>query len=425
MTAGLATEGLSLEQAPPLSVPASFFLVAPVALVGAGALLAYGGAELMWTRYGASTLAMLHLGTLGFLAAVMLGALYQMIPVVAGAPVPGVRLAHAVHALLVLGALSLVAGLFSSSRSATVLGASTLGVALGLFLVPVAVALARAPTKNATVTGMRLAVAGLAALVLLGVAMGLSRGSGAAAPRYPGWVTAHLAIGFIVWVGGLISAVSFQVVPMFYLAPAWPRWAERAIPALVGVTLAALLAAIAVDAGPRWMAAAAAPGALSVWLLHPLITLRGIRRRKRRRADPSVLFWQAGLVLALGLLPVGACAALADDSRWPVLFGWLVVWGWAGLIVHGMLTRIVPFLVWFHRFSPLVGSVPVPPMKKLWPARYATAGLALHLTTVLLGAIAIGTGSALVARSAGAGLVLTGVTLGAALLRVLSAPVPR
>ncbi len=95
------------------------------------------------------------------------------------------------------------------------------------------------------------------------------------------------------------------------------------------------------------------------------------------------------------------------------------------LIVHGMLTRIVPFLVWFHRFSSLVGSVPVPPMRQLWPARFAGAGLGLHLATVLLGAADVGTGSALVARVAGGGLVLTGVSLGAALARVLSAPVPR
>ncbi len=34
-------------------------------------------------------------------------------------------------------------------------------------------------------------------------------------------------------------------------------------------------------------------------------------------------------------------------------------------IVHGMLTRIVPFLVWLHRFAPRIGEIRVPSL--YWP----------------------------------------------------------
>ena len=219
------TEGLSLEQAPPLLIPVSFFLVAPVALIAAGVVLIYGGEQLLWTRFGAHAPAMLHLGTIGFLAAVMLGALYQMIPVVAGARVALVRLAHAVHACLVGGGAALVYGLLESSRVAVLLGAVGLASSLIGFIVPVGVALACAPTRTATVTGMRVAVLGLVTLVVLGVTMAILRGSEAASSHYPQWMAIHVAVGFTVWLGGLITAVSFQVVPMFYLAPAPPRWA--------------------------------------------------------------------------------------------------------------------------------------------------------------------------------------------------------
>ncbi len=107
---GPSAGGLRTDQAPPLSIPASFFLVAPVAMIASGVLLASSDVVLV-SRLMPFAMAATHLGTLGFLGALMLGALYQMIPVVAGVPVPWVRLAHVVHALFVAGLGMLVAGL--------------------------------------------------------------------------------------------------------------------------------------------------------------------------------------------------------------------------------------------------------------------------------------------------------------------------
>ena len=57
--------------------------------------------------WDAVTLALTHLGTLGFLALVMLGLAYQVIASLTKSP-PSSRLAYAVNALLALGIISLV-----------------------------------------------------------------------------------------------------------------------------------------------------------------------------------------------------------------------------------------------------------------------------------------------------------------------------
>jgi hypothetical protein len=164
---------------------------------------------------------------------------------------------------------------------------------------------------------------------------------------------------------------------------------------------------------------AALPGALTVWFAHPLLSLRAIAQRRRKRTDPSLDFWRVALLAALALGPLGALAVHADDTRFPVLFGWVLLWGWAAMIVHGMLMRIVPFLVWFHRFSWRVGKEHVPTMKQLLPERFARVGFALQLATLALGVIAIVTGASVVARLTGAGIGLTGVALAVSLLRAL------
>jgi hypothetical protein len=102
-----------------------------------------------------------------------------------------------------------------------------------------------------------------------------------------------------------------------------------------------------------------------------------------------------------------------------VALGWVAVWGWAGLVAHGMLSRIVPFLVWFHRFSSLVGSVPVPTMRQLLPDGRIRLALALHGAAVAVGLAAILAGWAPLARLSGALLMAAAVMLLANLAHAL------
>ena len=92
--------------------------------------------------------------------------------------------------------------------------------------------------------------------------------------------------------------------------------------------------------------------------------------------------------------------------------GWTAGVGWAGLVTHGMLARIVPFLVWFHRFSPLLGKVPVPTMRELLPEKRLKPALALHGATVLAGLLAIALRIPALVAVNGALLVATASLLG-------------
>ncbi|MBI3201825.1 MAG: hypothetical protein HYZ29_09810 [Myxococcales bacterium] len=419
MSAGMSMAGLRPEQGPPLAIPASFFLTAPVAVIVAGALLAAQGSSLLLTRFAGTTVALAHLGTVGLMASVMIGALYQMIPVVAGAPVPLVRAAHAVHAGLVLAVAALAWGFASETRVAVVGGAGLLSLVFMLFLGPVALALSRAPVRGPTVAGMRIAVLGLALVVALGVWLGHARGSGVPSPRYASLQLVHLTTGLVIWIGGLIAGVSFQVVPMFYLAPTFPRAVTTTLVSGFGLGLAAMVAAPIARVSPDQVALGALPAALAAWLVHPLATLWMIRRRRRKRPDVSLAFWKAGLVSALGLVPGSVLVVLSDDLRLPVAFAWLALWGWGAMIVHGMLGKIVPFLVWFHRFSKRVGTAPVPSMKQLLPDRLPRIGFWLHLLTLLLGLAAIATGVDVIARVTGLGLCATGAAMFVSVLRPL------
>ncbi len=128
------------------------------------------------------------------------------------------------------------------------------------------------------------------------------------------------------------------------------------------------------------------------------------------------------MVWALLLIPLAAAAFTIVDPRWQLLLGWFAVWGWAGMIMHGMLTRIVPFLVWFHRIAPLIGKTNVPSIRSLLSQRRITIGFSVHLASLIVGAAAIVTQADILARTTGVLLIVTGISLGSSLIHVLWRP---
>jgi len=424
----MQTGTLSLEQAPPLLIPVSFFLAVPLGVLAAGLILLANGNLALASPWTPQALALTHAGTLGVLAMGMCGALYQMTPVVAATPVPWTRIAHGVQLFLLTGLAAFLWRLLGGPVMAMVGAIVCLTLAFALFLLPLGWALQRSATKDMTVAGMRLAIASLAIAVLLGLLMARGYAGGVFSVNRLLWVQIHMLVALLGWVGGLIMAVSWQVIPMFYLAPpfclAAMRWQVWLLLAGLVLPLAFLLttAPLAGLTPGRLAALAALPAAMACWLVHPVITLLHISRRKRKRSDASGLFWQTGLGNALILIPLGSAASILDDPRWLVLFAWVAIWGWAAMIMHGMLSRIVPFLVWFHRYSAKVGLEPVPSMRSLLSQRRIRTGFLLHSASVVMGVLAIISQMDLLARLTGLLLLATAFSLGLLLISVLRRP---
>ncbi|MFT7003728.1 MAG: hypothetical protein ACJAWW_001080, partial [Sulfurimonas sp.] len=104
--------GLSIEQAPPIGAPARFFLTAPLFAILAGFLILFSDPSVLMTRYSIDAVIITHALTIGFLGFVMLGALTQMLPVLAGVQIPKVNaVSISSHILLVFGTVAMLLGL--------------------------------------------------------------------------------------------------------------------------------------------------------------------------------------------------------------------------------------------------------------------------------------------------------------------------
>jgi len=372
--------GLSFDQAPPLTLPLRFFLTAPLFLLAAAVLIMVDPASLA-SRWTPQALALTHAITLGFLAMVMLGALMQMLPVVAGATLPAPRtVAWLTQLPLAAGTVALMAGFLTARPAAYGIALVLLAVGFAVFLAAAAISLVRA-AGNITVWGMRLAVASLGLTVMLGLALALMRANVWALPAGTAVLAAHLAFGLLGWVLLLVVGVAFQVVPMFQMTPRYPplfsRWMT---PVLFTLLLLHAVAPGLPQAVTIFVNAALAAGVL----LFAVITLRLQWRRRRKLPDVTLDFWRLGMASLIACVVVWLAAqiwpGLAGSGRYPLLLAVLFMGGFGVSVVNGMLYKIVPFLAWFHLQAQLqarAGSIPT--MKDMIAERWTRWQFRFHM----------------------------------------------
>ncbi len=401
--------GMTGVAAPPFLLPGAHFTAALVFLVlGAAGLVGFADQFAVGGFPSPRVIAVAHLFTLGWITTSIMGALYQFLPVALGQPIRSVRLAYASLLIHVIGLPLFVAGLLLGHTGALMSGAVGLAAALLIFIGNLAASLAAASRRGMTWWALSGAAFFLAVTLVLGVTLaGDLRWGYLGAARFD-TVGMHLHVALGGWVLLVIVGVADHLLPMFLLS----HGAGEALPGAAAALLAAGAAAlVAFHHGPlvlgRWLPALLMGGGLACFLVQ---AARQYRKRIRPSLDPGMRL----AAIALGILALGLVLAV------PVVAGWagpqlatayvLVLVGGISVFVAALFYKIVPFLVWFHRFGPLAGRRPVPKVADLFHAPTASAAGAMLAFGVLGLAAGILLGAALVVRSAalvfGAGVLI-------------------
>jgi hypothetical protein len=415
----MRTDGLQLQYLPPLRIPFRFFISAPLFGV-LGALLLLSASTDGWaSRWLPEVMAATHLLTLGFMATVMLGALFQVLPVLSGHNIPGQRwLAPAVHFLVSGGALALGGAFIWPDYGWQFTAVIMLGTGFTLFIGALGLRLIR-PGGGDSIFAIRLAALSLLIALGLGIII-LSAYMGVRIPLHlanPG--AAHLRFALLGWVLLLIMGVSYQVIPMFHVTPDYPGYIRKMLPTSVFVALGVLTfghtAWLTLVAGSVLVVAAGG---------YVLITLYLFTQRKRKVSDYTIRFWQLGLsCLLLALL--GYTSSLVNivrpNAATELQWGILMIPGFAISIMIGMLYKIAPFLSWLHLQqcslkSPVNSPVDIlqlPTMQDLLPVKRARIQFRLHCLSLilLLGAVQLPAISPLAAIALAADFVWLEISL--------------
>ncbi len=322
--------GLSLLQAPPFSVIARFFITFPLFGV-LSSILAFS----YLIKEPFNLPALVHTFTLGLMASVMLGALFQMLPVVAGAvienPLPKAEISHL---SLVLGTLLLIFG-FLSGQSLALWG-SLLLLAGGLYFTAFLMFFKLIKLKSYTPTskGMKFALGLFTVGISCGVLMVLSL-LGTVNLNYGFFLNAHISFLLFGWVCLLIASVAFQVIEMFFVTPPYPKNFSNLFP--LATTFFVLLNTFFESFFTKILISL-------LFLSFAVLTIERLLKRRRKIPDPLISLWYLGmgfLLMAMILYPF--------TDKYEIFLLFLLLFGnFALSVIMAMSYRIIPFLVWFH-----------------------------------------------------------------------------
>ncbi len=375
--------GLSLDQAPPLSVVFRFFFTGSIFGMLAGVLILFYQADI-FDAHSVAAVTLTHTLTLGVMLSFMFAALFQMLPVIAGVTLKNpIKKANALQYPFILGVLAL---LFAFNLSAPwlfgiasfLLGGSVLFISFTMLKNILTLTHHSASSK-----GMLTALISLVLVVILALYLTASLASFTEATYYTAIKEAHYSFGLFGWVALLIISISFQVIEMFYVTPPYPTLVTKYLPnTLLGLLL--LSTVVSFFTPLIWVVT----DVLLILLLcgYALVTLKRLTQKKRPLTDATVLFWRMGLgSLLLSMLFMGL--TLSYDIESIKSLSYLFFTSFSLSIVFAMFYKIVPFLTWFHLNSQ--GYFTAPMMHEVIHPKTAKKHLYIHIATVAIFAVSI------------------------------------
>ncbi len=379
---------LNYEMAPRPSIIFGCLLPAPWLGVVAGLMLAFAPSEGLPHRFSPLALSLTHLIAIGMLAPVMIGALFQLFPVVGG---QSVRLSRYIAPFLALGcstiALSLGHGFYHHAAFSFNLAFGVAAILFGavvIALIDAGVAMRLPPHRDATLLTLRGIALPLLMLILFGLGLLAS---------LRGWWTVdllsvlrhHVAWALIGWLGCLILGVASTVFPMFWQCPRpqaiWHRLTP--MPIWAGLLLLSVMWSDNLQT------------AILVGLIFFICGLLGFSLRyvlnAKRRFDPAWPLWLLCVCSCLAAALLSLLAILAPSSipsTWlenlPWWIGVLVLVGGGVCAVNAMLGKIIPFLVFLHLRRAIAMGQRIPSMQQILPPRYVKWQARLLLLSLAL-----------------------------------------
>jgi hypothetical protein len=293
--------------APSVALPLCFILTGLAALLAGSLWLTARPIVLAGYHYSPEVVAITHLFVLGWIASVIMGAMYQLVPVALETKLHSPRMARWHYALHVVGFVGMVAMVLAWDMKQVGHFGSVLAAGVGLFLCNLVRTLARIQRWNVVAFGIASALGWLGVTILAGLFLASAKcWPKLAFFQHIAAMHAHAHLGGLGFFVMMIVAVSYKLVPMFALGEVQSARRAGWSLALLNAGLAGVFVAMLFSSPWKFIFALIVLGGLA---LHGLELSAILRARKRRRLDWGMKYFLTAIALLAPVSLLGAALA--------------------------------------------------------------------------------------------------------------------
>ena len=377
---------ISQDFAPPFKLIAPFFILGGLFyLISAIFIFSFTMEDLSFLN--PKVLGFVHLFLLGFIMMIIFGAMAQLVPVVLEVGHFGVELFYAIWPLLLIGTILMVFG-FLFSPALLPYGGVIVLVSMMIFVMEIFMTIFKVPKLNLIMSSVLISNTFLFFGIIFGLLMALS---------YAGTITlditallhghVYLVIGGYIMI--TIMGLSIVLVPMFTLSHSFSmRPLEISVSLMsLGVVLVVIGSLLQTQL-IEYLGYASSIISLGFYFYIIYIIYVTRPRKENDVYAISLMFSYISMLIAIA---IGILYFVTNKEEFLLASGWMLFYGFFAFLITGHIYKIIPFLVWFERFSPLVGKQKVPMLADMVPYKSSQAQFIFSAIGVILIAIAIAT----------------------------------
>ncbi len=353
---------VSQDYAPPFKLIAPYFIIGAIFfLISSFFIFTIEVNNL--TYLDSKILAWVHILLLGFIMMIIFGAMAQLIPVTLEVGHFSVEFYYIIWPLLLIGTVLMAIGFFSYAILLP-FGGTVVLISMFIFLLETFLTIKRVEKFNNIIKSLFVSNIFLLLGIIIGIILALGF-SGVIVIDIINLLKAHIYLLIGGYITITIMALSLVLLPMFGLSHNFSQKPLNfaVIIMSIGVSFV-LISSILKISSISYFGYLLSTTSLGFYLYQIYLIYR---TRARKENDIYILnLFVSFATLFLSII----CAILYFLSNYQGFLlssGWLFFMGFFSFLIIGHLYKIVPFLVWFEYFSPLVGKQKVPMLADLIP----------------------------------------------------------
>ena len=380
--------GLQTAHAPSSKIVIPHFIAGGIAFIFVAVLLAISTPELLTTYYHNKLVAITHIAVLGWASMMVLGALYQLIPVVYETSLFSEKLARITFWMFLVSIIALSYAFWSGSYTQILFYASLLMfTSLLLFIINLHFTYRKATKTNIQSKFITTGIYWLAATELLGTTVALNFKYNFLSEIHLHYLKIHAHLGLVGWFLLLIVGAASILIPMFMISH---NLNLKKLDYSYYFINAGLLLLVG-----NWFFLQAFSLTISGWLLISIgigfflsFVRETYRSRLRKKLDVGLKY----TIIAIGVLILPVIISLVllftgTSEFFATLitgYGFSIIFGIISMLIFGQTYKTLPFIIWLDRYQNFVGKKKTPLPRQLYSEKLADLQFYLYLPAVLL-----------------------------------------